>query len=109
MDVQVLVPCADRLFARLRAVGFRNIHRVIHLQTENFARGMPTDLAFRLAARRAVFAHLKATRGQGWWGKGDLAAYYPRQDAQGSARSRRSRRQVRGARFTTPFFRIKQP
>ena len=35
--------------------GFRNIHGVIHHQTENFAQGMPTDLAFRLAARNAIF------------------------------------------------------
>ena len=76
VDSRVLVPFAESLFARLLAVGFRNIHGVIHHQTENFAQGMPTDLAFRLAARQAVFAHLEATRGQGWWGKGDMAEYY---------------------------------
>ena len=37
---------------------------------------MPTDLSFRLAARQATFAHLEATRGQGWWGKGEMAGYY---------------------------------
>jgi len=73
---QVLVPFAESLFAGLLAIGFRNIHGVIHHQTENFAQGMPTDLAFRLAARQAVFAHLEAERGQGWWGKGDMAGYY---------------------------------
>ena len=76
VESRVLVPFAESLFAGLLRVGFRNIHGVIHHQTENFAQGMPTDLAFRLAARQAVFAHLEATRGQGWWGKGDMAAYY---------------------------------
>ena len=73
---QVLVPFAESLFAGLLRIGFRNIHGVIHHQTENFAQGMPTDLAFRLAARQAVFAHLEVTRGPGWWGKGDMAGYY---------------------------------
>lgn len=72
----VLVPFAESLFAGLLRIGFRNVHGVIHHQTENFAQGMPTDLAFRLAARQAVFAHLEAERGQGWWGKGDMADYY---------------------------------
>ena len=57
-------------------IGFRNIHGVIHHQSENFVQGMPTDLSFRLAARQAVFAHLETTRGQGWWGKGEMADYY---------------------------------
>jgi hypothetical protein len=46
---------------------------VIHHQTENFAQGMPTDLTFRLAARNAIFRHLEAARGSGWWGKGEMA------------------------------------
>jgi creatinine amidohydrolase len=37
---------------------------------------MPTDLAFRLAARNAVFAHLERERGQGWWGAPESADYY---------------------------------
>jgi creatinine amidohydrolase len=37
---------------------------------------MPTDLAFRLAARNAIFRHLQAERGAGWWGAGDMADYY---------------------------------
>ena len=76
VDSRVLLPFAESLFAGLLNIGFRNIHGVIHHQTENFAQGMPTDLAFRLAARQAVFAHLEAARGKGWWGKGDMAAYY---------------------------------
>ncbi|MEI6097084.1 MAG: creatininase family protein [Alphaproteobacteria bacterium] len=76
VDSRVLVPFAESLFAGLLRVGFRNIHGVIHHQTENFIQGMPTDLAFRLAARQAVFAHLEATRGQGWWGKGEMSDYY---------------------------------
>ena len=64
------------LFAALLKVGFRNIHGIIHHQTENFAQGMPTDLAFRLAARQAVFAHLEATQGEGWWGAPTMESYY---------------------------------
>ncbi len=37
---------------------------------------MPTDLAFKLAARQAIFAFLEAERGEGWWGRSDMAAYY---------------------------------
>jgi creatinine amidohydrolase/Fe(II)-dependent formamide hydrolase-like protein len=76
VDAEAFLPFARGLFAGLLALGLRNIHGVIHHQTENFARGMPTDLSFRLAARAAVFAHLEATRGKGWWGKGEMAAYY---------------------------------
>jgi creatinine amidohydrolase/Fe(II)-dependent formamide hydrolase-like protein len=76
VDSAALLPFARALFAGLLATGLRNIHGIIHHQTENFAQGMPTDLAFRLAAREAVFAHLESTRGQGWWGKGDMASYY---------------------------------
>ncbi len=45
-----LFPLAQELFRALLRVGFRNIHFVIHHQTENFAAGMPTDLAFKFAA-----------------------------------------------------------
>jgi creatinine amidohydrolase/Fe(II)-dependent formamide hydrolase-like protein len=76
IDPAALVPFAKALFAALLRAGFRNIHGVIHHQTENFAQGMPTDLSFRLAARQAVFDHLEATRGLGWWGKGEMADYY---------------------------------
>ena len=76
VDAAAFLPFAEGLFAGLLAIGFRNIHGVIHHQTENFWQGMPTDLAFRLAARQAVFAHLEATRGKGWWGKGEMAEYY---------------------------------
>ena len=76
VDAQSFLPFARGLFAGLLNIGFRNIHGVIHHQTENFGQGMPTDLSFRLAARQATFAHLEATRGQGWWGKGEMADYY---------------------------------
>ena len=70
------LPFAQHLFTGLLNIGFRNIHGIIHHQTENFRQGMPTDLSFRLAARQATFAHLETSRGQGWWGKGDMADYY---------------------------------
>ncbi|MDH3263717.1 MAG: hypothetical protein OEM24_06940, partial [Paracoccaceae bacterium] len=43
---------------------------------QNFVQGMPTDLALRLAARQATFAHLEATRGHGWWGAAGMESYY---------------------------------
>ena len=81
VDAATFLPFAQSLFAALLNVGFRNVHGVIHHQTENFWQGMPTDLAFRLAARQAVFAHLERERGPGWWGKGDMADYYEGQAA----------------------------
>ena len=76
IDAGLILPLAQALFAALLSVGFRNIHGIIHHQTENFAQGMPTDLAFRLAARQAIFAHLEALRGPGWWGAGGMESYY---------------------------------
>ena len=40
---------------------------------------MPTDLAFRLAARQAIFAFLENERGEGWWGNEKMATYYAQQ------------------------------
>ena len=71
-----LCPFAQELFGSLLRIGFRNIHFIIHHQTENFTAGMPTDLAFKLAARQAIFTFLERERGEGWWGKGDMADYY---------------------------------
>ena len=76
VDAGAILPFAQGLFAGLLRVGLRNIHGVIHHQTENFAQGMPTDLVFRLAAKQAVFAHVEATRGPGWWGAAGMADYY---------------------------------
>ena len=76
LDATALLPMAEALFAALLATGFRNIHGVIHHQTENFAQGMPTDLTFRLAARNAIFRHLEAARGPGWWGDRGMQDYY---------------------------------
>ncbi|EKD59769.1 MAG: hypothetical protein ACD_54C01151G0002, partial [uncultured bacterium] len=77
----VLLSFAEGLFAALLKTGFRNVVGVIHHQTENFAQGMPTDLAFRLAARNAIFRHLEAERGPGWWGDGAMKDYYAQQAA----------------------------
>ena len=74
-----LTPFAEALFLGLLRIGFRNIHFVIHHQTENFAAGMPTDLAFKLGARQAIFAFLEKERGEGWWGEAATADYYARQ------------------------------
>ena len=70
------MPVAKAMFTGLLRIGFRNIHLVIHHQTENFAAGMPTDLAFKFAARQAIFAFLEAERGEAWWGAELMADYY---------------------------------
>ena len=68
VDAEALLPFAKAMFHGLLRIGFRNIHVIIHHQTENFAAGMPTDLAFKFAARQAIFAFLEKERGEGWWG-----------------------------------------
>ncbi len=70
---------AQDLFRGLLRIGFHNIHVIVHHQTENFAAGMPTDLAFKFAARQAVFAFLEKERGDG--GNEKMAAYYTEQAA----------------------------
>jgi creatinine amidohydrolase/Fe(II)-dependent formamide hydrolase-like protein len=81
VDAEALLPVAKAMFTGLLRIGFRNIHVVIHHQTENFSVGMPTDLAFKLAARQAIFAFLEGLRGEGWWGAESMAAYYASQSA----------------------------
>ena len=81
VDAEALLPVAKAMFTGLLRIGFRNIHVVIHHQTENFTVGMPTDLAFKFAARQAIFAFLEAERGEGWWGAESMADYYARQSA----------------------------
>lgn len=71
-----LAPFAEQLFFSLLRIGFRNIHAIIHHQTENFAAGMPTDLAFRTAGRQATLRFLERERGEGWWGNEATANYY---------------------------------
>jgi creatinine amidohydrolase/Fe(II)-dependent formamide hydrolase-like protein len=73
--------CVHLVRIPLLKVGFRNIHGFIHHQTENFAAGMPTDLAFKLAARQAIFSFLDAERGEGWWGDAEMSDYYAKQEA----------------------------
>ena len=81
VDAEALMPIAKAMFTGLLRIGFRNIHFVIHHQTANFTAGMPTDLAFKLAARQAIFGFLEAQRGEGWWGAEAMADYYARQSA----------------------------
>jgi creatinine amidohydrolase/Fe(II)-dependent formamide hydrolase-like protein len=76
VDAAALVPFFEALCTALLKAGFRNVHAIIHHQSENIAQGMPTDLAFRLAARNAIFRFLEAERGTGWWGRRDMADYY---------------------------------
>jgi len=76
VDSQVLQPFARQLFYNLLRIGFRNIHVFIHHQCENFVEGMPTDLAFKLAARQEIFAFMEREQGEGWWGKSTSDDYY---------------------------------
>ena len=71
---------ARDLFRNLLRVGFRNTHVFVGHQSENFTNGMPTDLAFKLAAREAIFEYLEKTQGEGWWGKDKMSNYYAEHD-----------------------------
>ncbi|MBN1864109.1 MAG: creatininase family protein [Victivallales bacterium] len=71
-----LLPFAKDLFRSLLRIGFRNLHVFIHHQSENFSDGMPTDLAFKLGAREAIFEFLEKTRGESWWGDSSMQDYY---------------------------------
>lgn len=64
------------LFTSLLRIGFRNVHCFYAHQSENYLQGMPTDLAFKLAAREAIFAFLEKERGEGWWGDEKSVDYY---------------------------------
>lgn len=78
---RALAAFGEELFYSLLRIGFRNIHAVIHHQTENFAAGMPTDLAFKTAGRQAIFRFLEKESGEGWWGDKEMADYYARHEA----------------------------
>jgi creatinine amidohydrolase/Fe(II)-dependent formamide hydrolase-like protein len=81
VGANTLYPLAQEMFTGLLRIGFRNIHFFVHHQTENFAAGMPTDLAFKFGGREAIFAFLEANRGEGWWGNGDMVEYYDQQSS----------------------------
>ncbi len=81
LDAGALVPFFEGLCMALLRAGFRNVHAVIHHQSENIGQGMPTDLAFRLAARNVIFRFLEETRGAGWWGKREMRDYYAAHEA----------------------------
>ena len=81
VDAGAIAPFAEAMFAGLLRIGFRNIHAIVHHQTENFVAGMPTDLAFRFAGRQAVFKHIERAHGEGWWGRAEMRDYYARHDA----------------------------
>lgn len=80
VDAEKLVPVAEEIFSGLLRVGFRNIHAFIAHQTEEFFQGMPTDLAFRLAARHLIFTYVEKTVGEGWWGTDKFSDYYGNAD-----------------------------
>jgi len=76
VDCAKLIPVAEEIFRSLLRVGFRNIHAFVSHQTEEFAQGMPTDLAFRTAGRHAIFEYLEKNAGEGWWGTERYSNYY---------------------------------
>ena len=76
VDAAVLAPLAEQMFTSLLIIGFRNIHGIIHHQTENFSTGMPTYLAFKVGARQAIFKFLEHINGEAWWGAHDMRDYY---------------------------------
>ena len=80
---EVLNLLGKELFASLLRIGFRNVHCFCHHQSENFLQGMPTDLAFKLAARQALFEFLERERGEGWWGGEASADYYEKHHGKG--------------------------
>jgi len=79
VDAEKIMPVAKEIYTGLLRIGFRNIHALIHHQSENFEAGMPTDLAFKFAARQVIFAFTERELGEGWWGDEKLADYYTRQ------------------------------
>lgn len=76
-----LMPLAKGLFSSLLKIGFRNIHGIIHHQSENFSAGMPTDLAFKTAARQLIADYLEENRGEGWWGRNEMQDYYEKHES----------------------------
>jgi len=76
VDSEKIIPIAEEIFSSLLKVGFRNIHAFVAHQTEEFYQGMPTDLAFRFAARHSIMEHLEKAAGEGWWGTEKYSAYY---------------------------------
>ena len=76
VDSEKIIPVAEEIFRGLLRVGFRNIHAFIAHQTEGFEQGMPTDLAFRLAARHVIFDWVEKESGEGWWGTEEFSNYY---------------------------------
>jgi len=76
VESENLVPVARDMFRSFLRIGFRNVHFFIHHQSENFVAGMPTDLAFKTAARQAIFEFLEKERGEGWWGDNAMSTYY---------------------------------
>ena len=76
VDADAIAPFARQLFRSCLRIGFRNMHIFLAHQTENFVAGMPTDLAFKFAARQEIFAFLEKEHGEGWWGGKGMEDYY---------------------------------
>ena len=80
VNSQALVPIAREIFRGLLDVGFRNIHTIIHHQSEDFNAGMPTDLAFRLASRQVIMEFLEEKRAMAGGAIPQPSSYYDDHD-----------------------------
>lgn len=80
---EVLNPFAKELFTSLLRIGFKNVHCIYTHQAENYVAGMPTDLAFKLGARQAIFEFLEKEHGEGWWGDESSKDYYKKHNEKG--------------------------
>ena len=80
VDSNTLNLFAKQLFMSLLRIGFRNIHCFVHHQSENFKSGMPTDLAFKAAAKEMIFEFLNKERSEGWWGNDNMQNYFKEHD-----------------------------
>ena len=69
VDASALVPFAEGLFMHSCAAASGTSTASSITRPSSLRQGMPTDLAFRLAARNAIFRFLEGLqRGTGWWG-----------------------------------------
>lgn len=76
---QTLYFLVKDIFRGMLRVGLKNIHVFIHHQSENFLAGMPTNLAFRIGAKEALFEYLEKQRGEGQWGNEQMKDSYKMQ------------------------------
>jgi len=75
VDVDIFENYVYCILKSLLYGGWRNIYIVIHHQYEQETE-LPMTLACMKAGKKLTFEYLEATRGRGWWGNNDNAAFY---------------------------------